>query len=266
LKVFAKKILGKATKYIKESDKDYQVAKKAQGVYSPSHDLAKIIEQEWNMPNIKVIPNLFTPDPGFIHIPEVSSSSNVVTFIGKLDVRKGIPIIIDAIPLVLKKYPEIRFKFIGKADLAPNGKDHMDDYLKRKLSKYLNNIELTGRVPLSDIPLHLADTAIILVPSIWENFPFVCLEGMAAGKAIIASNTGGMKEMLKPSNGGLLVDPTKPAELANAIITLWKDKRNIQAMGKRNRQYVLDYFASDILPEETEAYYKETINKITSRS
>jgi glycosyltransferase involved in cell wall biosynthesis len=83
---------------------------------------------------------------------------------------------------------------------------------------------------------------------------------MSAGKAIIASKNGGMKEMLSDVNGGILIDPLKPREIANAIFTLLKSPSIRIKMGIENRKKIKS-FSQEII-EKVENYYTETISNL----
>ena len=60
----------------------------------------------------------------------------------------------------------------------------MQDYISRKLTGYASQLEFSGYVVNEDLPCFLADSDVIVLPSLWENYPYVCLESMSAGKAI----------------------------------------------------------------------------------
>ena len=135
----------------------------------------------------------------------------------------------------------------------------MLDYLKTRLADHLQQIDFINHVELSDIPLWLSRADICVFPSIWENFPNVCLEAMSAGRGIIASLQGGMKDMLEDINGGILVDINNIDSLTRSIIYLLNnpDERKLQA--ERCRRKIISYYASEI-PEQHVNFYQRIID------
>ena len=156
---------------------------------------------------------------------------------------------------MLAQVPDTKFIFLGRNDRGPWRKETMKDVLLRNLKGHESHIEFIDQVSLPEVYRLLEQTKVCVFPSLWENFPNVCLEAMAAGKGIVASRSGGMKEMLEPVNGGVLINPHNVAELADAITTLLLDDTKRNAMGERSRKRVVDYYAQ-ALPEQLITLYK----------
>src|SRR6185312_4195969 len=93
-----------------------------------------------------------------------------------------------------------------------------------------------------------------------ECFGLVCLEAMSAGRPVIGSKEGGMKEILE-GNAGLLVNPNNYNEMANEIIGLLNNEALRQQLGANGRAKVLSEYNSDIIGQKMEAYYKRVIEK-----
>lgn len=258
LKKKVKKLLGRKM-YDKNFDKDYQLVSSADAVCSPSFSLAKILEEEWELKDIEIIPNVFVPDPAFMQLTISEEDCNVISYIGRLDIRKGILAIIDAIPFILKKHPHLKFRFIGGDGEAPNKQGSMKEYMLQKLHMYIANLDFTGYKKHEFIVNEIRDSGIIIMPSIWENYPYTCLEAMSAGKAVVASKNGGMKEMLEDVSGGLLIDPLKPKEIAKAILFLVKNPAVRVQMGENNREKMKAFGNGVAL--QAEAYYTSVIEQ-----
>jgi glycogen(starch) synthase len=257
LKKRAKKFLGWKT-YNKQTDTDYQLVNNADAVCSPSVALRDILKKEWHLKEVEIIPNIFIPEQTFFDIPISENDCKIITYIGRLDVRKGIKSLIKAIPVVLKKNPCIKFRFIGGDGVAPNNSGSMKEYILALLHKHTNNLEFVNYVNHNEMLSYINDTGIFVIPSLWENYPYVCLEAMSAGKAIIASQNGGIKEMLKGIKGGILIDPLKPKEIANAIVHLVENPRKRVEMGLNNREKTKT-FSTEVI-KKTEEYYCKIIS------
>jgi glycogen(starch) synthase len=256
LKKQIKKILGLKT-YNKQNDTDYQLVRSADAVCSPSIALKKILKKEWDLNGVEIIPYVFNPSKNYLDLPISDYDSKIITYMGRLDVRKGIKSLVEAIPVILKKHPDVKFRFIGSDGEAPNG-GSMKEYMLAVLHKYAHELEFVGYTNHYEIPNLINDTGIFIIPSIWENYPCVCLEAMSAGKAIIASKNGGMREMLEDVKGGILIDPLKPREIANAIIWLLENPKVRMDMGYSNRQKMKTWSVEII--RKVERFYSEIIN------
>ena len=92
-------------------------------------------------------------------------------------------------------------------------------------------------------------------PSVWENFPYVCLEAMAAGRGVIASSGGGMAEIIDDGRTGRLVEPRDPRGLADAMLEMLADPAGRIAMGKKARAHIGVAYSSKVIGPLQEASY-----------
>jgi len=255
-----KKLFG-IKQYKKEKDKEYLFTLMADGWVVPCSSMKNILIEHWGLDaeKIEIIPNSFQPSESLLNIP-ADTATNTVTFIGRLEVRKGVTQLAAAIPMVLKEKPGVQFRFVGKPNHAPGKKGMMDDYLKEQLSAFENNIQFIPHVPKDKIPELLSQTDICVFPSYWELFGYVCTEAMAAARGIVASKQGGMRDMLEDINGGILVDPLSPEEIADGILFLLNDPAERMNMGKRSREKVISYYSKEVA-DITEKYYLQKIKQ-----
>ena len=226
----------------------------ADEIVAPSKALGKAIIDEWglNPEIISHVPYPYQASERLLKIP-VDTHTNVVAFLGRLEVRKGVLDLAKAIPNVLRQFPEARFRFVGPSDVSPDPTVNMEQYLKMMLRKFNKAVEFTGGVPMDRIPEVLAAADICVFPSIWENFPLVCLESMAAARGIIGSNAGGMKDML--DKAGKLIPPNSPDDIAKGLIDLLKNKELRMALGHAARRRLLKEYNADRIGVLQEACY-----------
>ncbi len=246
-------------------DEEEEICRLAEVIHSPSESLAEICINHWNLEKEKVhvIPNVFEISKYFLEIPIKTEVSQKIFYFGRLEVRKGIYVFEKLISFILNKFPNAEFHFIGKSLPCFTG-ETFEDYLKRKCKKYEQNLHFR-QVIYSEIPKEMSKADICLFPSIWENFPNVCLEAMAAGKAIIASNMGGMKDMLAEDNAGLLINPLDYKEIASKIITLFNHPFLIKEYGEKARHTVIKKYNKDIVGKKVEKEFMR-ISKTNSKS
>lgn len=233
----------------------------ADEITTPCQMLGDRLIEIWGLPPEKVVhlPNPYIPSPDLLAISP-RTQTQTISFVGRLEVRKGVLSLVQAIPLILNQYPQTRFRFVGEVCPSPsNPHVTMQQYLTRRLWRYRRSLEFTGAVPLQQIPAHLAQTDICIFPSRWENFPNVCLEAMAAARGIVGSNAGGMTDLLNSGKAGHLVSPHNPEQIATAAIDLLSDPERRIRLGERSRQRVLSKYNLDRIGTLQEASYERAI-------
>lgn len=203
---------------------------------------------------IDLIPLPFQPAPALLGI-EPGAETGRVTFLGRLEERKGVIDLIDSVPLVLARQPDAKFRFVGRAMPSGRGSLSMQEFLQARLRRHRSAVEFTGPRPTEEIPALLADTDILVVPSHWESYGLVCCEGMAAARPVIAGARGGMAEILAGSECGLLVEPGQPTALARGILHLLADTALRRRMGEAGRRRVLEEFTFEkVMPAQLASY------------
>jgi len=228
---------------------DRRTAELADIIASPCLDLLKFQMKEWDLDPAKVelSPHPYVPSPAMLEIP-CGSTTKTVGFFGQLSERKGLRTLGKALPLIFQRHPDMRLLIIGK-DMTTWDHKPFPDFLRAEAGSYADRLEFTGQVPLKDMHQQYARVSICVFPSIWENFPNVCLEAMGAGRAIAASWNGGMAEILDTGRCGLLFPPNSPERLAQSVCQLLDQPELCLELGKRARARVLErYCTSEIAP------------------
>jgi len=232
----------------------------ADEIVSPSQDLGRKMIAEWGLKSelVTCVPYPYTPIEKLLEIP-VNTQTQVVTFIGRLEVRKGVIDFANAIPSILRHHPQVKFKLVGSVEPSPIPHINMQEYLEQMLQSAINSVEFVGGVSPAEIPNVLAQTDICVFPSLWENFPCVCLEAMAAGRGIVGSNAGGMLDMLDGGRVGKLVSPRQPQQIADAVCDLLTNPQLRIALGKAAREHLLTTYNAHRISELQEASYQRAI-------
>ncbi|RYG27142.1 MAG: hypothetical protein EOO01_41700, partial [Chitinophagaceae bacterium] len=141
--------------YDKKSDPEFGLFRMANGLYSPSNSLGGIVGKEWGrQPEISVVPNPFVPSRELLAIPTVKKPDNktVICFIGKLEVRKGVDILMKAIPSILQRCEHVAFRFIGEPLPSPQYGLNMQEYILKELANFSHHLEFLGKQPAHQIP------------------------------------------------------------------------------------------------------------------
>ncbi len=175
------------------------------------------------------------------------NNSVIVGVVGRLNKQKGLAFFLRAACEVLKVEKRVQFLIVGEGPQR---------YELERLSKRLGIdqwVVFSGF--RADVPSVLSVMDIFVMPSLVEGFPLSLLEAMAVGKPVIASNIGGIPEIVKDRESGILVPPRDPEALAEAIVELLKDRANWKVMGENGRQRVIEYFNVERMVRDYEEFY-----------
>ena len=154
----------------------------------------------------------------------------LVGMVGRLLHWKGQEVLADAAALVLKKHPDVHFVAVGSyfGD---------ESHYLQKLQSRLNKLGIESRFHLAGYHSNVTEVYcaldIFVLPSTKpEPFGRVTVEAMTQGRAVIATNHGGTCELIQDGVTGMLVPPSDPIALADAIETLLADPTLCESMGK----------------------------------
>jgi glycosyltransferase involved in cell wall biosynthesis len=102
----------------------------------------------------------------------------------------------------------------------------------------------------------------VVAPSAcYENFPYSVLESFALGKPVVASNIGGIPEMVRDGETGFLVEPGDPARMAERMADLAGDRELVEKLGRNARSRVENEFSADIHYDKLMALYERVISR-----
>ena len=143
----------------------------------------------------------------------------VITYFGRMELRKGVFEWIDAAVSVAQERPGLRFELIGSdTAVTAGGGLSVREALRRRIPGDLHSsITLLDAMPRPRLFERLAHARMAVVPSRWENFPNTCVEAMSTGLPVLASPSGGMAELLEDGRTGWLARSATPADLADAL-------------------------------------------------
>jgi len=178
----------------------------------------------------------------------------IILFTGRMVAKKGPHVLIHAIPEVLKKFPDACFVFAGGGNFAP----YMNLIQQLKISE--KNYRYLGYVEFSDLPQLYNMASVYAAPSFEDSLGIRILEAMSCQKAVVASDVGGVHEIVHDQKNGLLVEPGNAYELAEKITTLLKDDNLREKLAAVGRQAVVENFSSKRMAVETAEYYYKVLD------
>ncbi|MBN1822895.1 MAG: glycosyltransferase family 4 protein [Endomicrobiales bacterium] len=186
-----------------------------------------------------------------------SGTASAVLFMGWIQKRKGLHVLLDAMDEVWKQCPGAKLRIIAQE--VKWEKEYNKQQLKRVKGIDAGKCELVvGHVPRRDIEKAIADAAVIVIPEQWENMsPLLVIEAMYLSKAIVASGIGGIPEFVEQKTTGMLAKYDDPKDFAEKICYILKNPRDARRMGVNAREKILKIQAdSSPLDKLKELYSK----------
>lgn len=175
----------------------------------------------------------------------------LVGHVGALDTKtKGLEEIIQASRDLEDSHPDIVFLLIGGG---------ADENMLRAAAGNLANVRFTGFV--DNVGDYLSILDCLILPSRMEGIGGILLDGMQFGLPVVASRVGGLPEIVKDGDNGLLIEPRDPGQVRDAILRLYGDEDLRRRMGERGRQFV-----SNFAPDKMAARYLAVYESILGRS
>jgi glycosyltransferase involved in cell wall biosynthesis len=182
----------------------------------------------------------------------VDNNSKIILTVAELHERKVLNYLIKAFPLIKK---EIQNSKIVIAGIGPK-KEELEKLAEKENVK--NNIMFLGF--RKDIHYLMKAADIFILPSIKEAFGLVLLEAMAAKLPIIASNVGGIPEIIVNNKNGELIPPHDEKLLAKTVIKLLKNSELCQKYVRTGFKILKKSFDAKIMAKKTEKIYDKIVN------
>jgi glycosyltransferase involved in cell wall biosynthesis len=152
---------------------------------------------------------------------ELGSGGPLVAFSGRLEQRKGVHVLVEAMRLVWDRHPDARVALLGGQDGEWNGRP-MVDHLRELARGHDDRLLILGRLPAERLFPCLAAADVVALPSLWESFSLAALEAMALGRPLVAT-AGVFPPFVRDDETALLVPPEDADALAGAVNRLLGD-------------------------------------------
>jgi len=178
----------------------------------------------------------------------------IIGAIGRLDYEKGYHVLIEAINILIKKGQNIKLILIG------DGPDR--ERLNNMIYKYnlMDRIRLLGYKQNARKYLHLFD--VFVMPSFREGFPITILEAMQAGVPIIATDVGGIPEMLQYGNAGVIIKSNNIQLLVESIENILENNRMRENIINYASCIVKEKYSSNIMGKKYNCLYEQVLKNI----
>ena len=179
----------------------------------------------------------------------------VVLFIGRLVPQKGVEYLVRAIPLILQQHRNVKFVIAGDGW----SKNYLEDLArsagfgdKIRFLGFISDLELTELTMSADV---------LVVPSVYEPFGIVALEGMAAGIPVVAANVGGLSEIIEHDRTGVLVYPKNFESIAWGVNRVLSDSGYSNWLVQNARRKVQEAYSWKAVAKRTVEVYEKVCKR-----
>lgn len=163
----------------------------------------------------------------------------IVSFVGRLIYAKGLQDLISALPIIRERYPDVEV-------IAAGGGNY-----RTQLEKLADGmpVEFLGELSLEGVVSLLRKSSVFVNPSYSEGLPTSVMEAAATGLPIVATDVGGTAEIIENKKRGLLVEPGKPQQIADAVLFMMDKPEAAAAYGEAARIRVSSYKWSEVVTD-----------------
>lgn len=188
-----------------------------------------------------------------------------VFFLGRLELRKGIDVLLEAIPKVVQQFPRVRFNLAGDDRIAaPDSTETFRQIFERKHRELVKHVRFFGKIPDDEVDQLFQSAELFVAPSRFESFGLIYVEAMMFGVPCVGCEVGGVPEVVGESDCGLLVDSDNPDKLANAIVMLLKNGAQRRMLGEKGRKAYEKRFSPRAISNQLVGLYRRTMKKHAS--
>jgi glycosyltransferase involved in cell wall biosynthesis len=182
-----------------------------------------------------------------------------VVYTGSLLRKKGVFALFEAWPEVLKVFPQAKLHLFGKDTLDEHGSSIQSALQQDLSSSHRESVTFHGHVDRNRILKELKIAAVAVFPSFSEAFALAPLEAMTQGCPIIFTKRASGPELINDGENGMLIDPSRPHEISQAIINVLSDPRFAAKIGAQGKKTVEARFGSHAVLLENEKMYNDLI-------
>ncbi|MFH0793005.1 MAG: glycosyltransferase family 4 protein [bacterium] len=179
----------------------------------------------------------------------IGAEDFLLGFAGRLETIKGLRYLFEALELLFPRHPRLKVWIIGRGALESELRRRADALGGRDRFRFFS-------LPADAMPRALGTLDLLAMPSLIEGFGMAAVEAMACGVPVVASNVGGLAEIVEEGRTGLLCSRRSVTELSSAIGQIVAHPEAAREMGQAARRRVEKYFSIDRAAEEYLEFYE----------
>ncbi|MDH4221278.1 MAG: glycosyltransferase family 4 protein, partial [Candidatus Bathyarchaeota archaeon] len=183
----------------------------------------------------------------------VGWGEKLVLCVGRLVPQKGIEHFIRAIPLIAQSYPEAKFIIVGEGW----SRDYLESVAQSTGHRW--KILFTGFISDAEVIALMTSADVLVIPSIYEPFGIVALEGMATGVPVVASQVGGLAEVIEHDRTGIFVHPRNPESIAWGVARVLSNSDHARWLTQNAREILHKTYSWEAVAMKTVEVYKKAV-------
>jgi glycogen synthase len=242
----------------------------ADALVAPSKLIAETLRTKLATPELEIAviplphaPVQAVPEPAPTTPAVPTGSSGRLLFVGRLEPRKGVLQLLRACERLWRRGLKFEMRLVGSSVYFHPKRCPLDVFIQRKYASWIESghLVLTGALDTRAIQEELAHATAMVLPSLWENFPNVCMEAMLAGRPVIASCSGGHAELIGTDGQcGQLFDPLDEENFMAALqkALRWSPEER-QGIGRAARQRVQEFCHPQKIARARLAHFQQVI-------
>ncbi len=188
---------------------------------------------EKHIHKIKIAHEHFVDFTKFMKKKKITERDNVIGYLGRLSVEKGVLNFIHSIPLIVNnKNNDVKFRICGKGELIVQ----IEEFLK--IESLNNYVRIVDWISHDDVMPFLNEIKLFVLPSYTEGLPNVILEAMSCGTPVLATKVGAVPELIRDNETGFLLNSNDPVHIAAKINQLLSNSRLLEEVSKNATKWV----------------------------
>lgn len=199
---------------------------------------------------VHLVPNGVDPELWALTTGKPVPREQLVVAWGRVQYEKGFQVLVRAIGELRHRLPGVRCIIAGRGSYLSELQTQID------VEGVTDIVDLAGFVPDEDLRAILQRAGCVIIPSLYEPFGIVALEGMAAGAPTIVARTGGLAEIVEGTNAGMLFEPGNHHDLADRIHTVLTDAKVAETMRTEAAELIEANYTWDAIAASTIAVYE----------
>lgn len=189
----------------------------------------------------------------------LSEEANLVGLVGRITPRKRQTDLLRAAPDILKTYPNTRFLIVGGS--YPG----VDQDYEKKVKELTKDLGLENQVIFTgyrdDVPDIMSALDVLVLPSLQEPLGRVIIEALVFDTPVVATDSGGIPEIIEDGRSGLLVPPQSPEEISESVIRILEDENFARELVQQGKKDVQQKFSAEIITRREEELYRNLLDK-----
>jgi len=225
---------------------------RAKAILPVSKDLEKAIKSYGIKNKFEIVPNVVNTE---IFYPSSQKSNNKIKkmlFVALLSPQKGVPYLLQVLAQIKQKRQDFVLDIVGD---GPNRNEYEELSKELGLEKIVKFHGLKTKLEIAEF---MRNSDFFVLPSLWENLPCVLIEAMVSGLPIIASNVGGISEIVNNENG-ILIQPKDIVSLSKAINYMLDHYQDYSSA--KISQYARENFSYEAIAKKIDEIYRKFLYK-----